>query len=419
MLLAFMGPGIIAANAGNDAGRIADLCQCRGRVRVPDAVRDGRGDRGPGRGAGDVRPAGRVHRGGPGRADPRAVQHPRHGVRAPRADRRERRPGGLGVRRDAGRAGAAATSRNTSASRSRPPRSGRWWSSGPTSTPNVSSWSSAWCSSPTPLPRSSAAPTTRRSGAEPGLPAPWLAKAFLLLVVALIGTTITPYMQFYVAAAVADRGIGPADYACEKLDTIAGSIFCNVISIFIIIATAAAIHVRAPLEPPKQAAQALTPVACSVRHAAVRRRAPRCQRAGRRSRPPSTAYAISEVDRRRAQRQQVLPPGAAVPWPVHRTGLRRGGGRADPRQPDPAPGRRPGPERGHHAHPADVRPGPRQPQQRPRRRRERPRLQGRRHDQRHRRRDPLGDRARAIGPGRTGYRLIQRTAAALEPAAVR
>lgn len=79
--------------------------------------------------------------------------------------------------------------------------------------------------------------------------------------VALIGTTITPYMQFYVAAAVADRGIGPADYPGEKLDTIAGSIFCNVISIFIIIATAAAIYVRAPLESAKQAAQALTPVA--------------------------------------------------------------------------------------------------------------------------------------------------------------
>ena len=88
-----------------------------------------------------------------------------------------------------------------------------------------------------------------------------ITKAFLLLVVALIGTTITPYMQFYVAAAVADRGIGPADYPGEKLDTIAGSIFCNVISIFIIIATAAAIHVRAPLESAKQAAQALAPVA--------------------------------------------------------------------------------------------------------------------------------------------------------------
>ena len=84
---------------------------------------------------------------------------------------------------------------------------------------------------------------------------------FLLLVVALIGTTITPYMQFYVAAAVADRGIGPADYPAEKIDTIAGSIFCNIISIFIIIATAAAIKTRAPLDSAKQAAQALTPVA--------------------------------------------------------------------------------------------------------------------------------------------------------------
>jgi NRAMP (natural resistance-associated macrophage protein)-like metal ion transporter len=86
-------------------------------------------------------------------------------------------------------------------------------------------------------------------------------KSFLLLIVALIGTTITPYMQFYVAAAVVDRGIGPADYPSEKLDTVAGSIFCNVISIFIIIATAAAIPIRAPLNTAKQAAQALGPVA--------------------------------------------------------------------------------------------------------------------------------------------------------------
>ena len=88
-----------------------------------------------------------------------------------------------------------------------------------------------------------------------------MSKAFLLLVVALIGTTITPYMQFYVAAAVADRGIGPEDYPAERLDTVVGSIFCNIISVFIIIATAAAITVRAPLDSAKQAAQALAPVA--------------------------------------------------------------------------------------------------------------------------------------------------------------
>lgn len=88
-----------------------------------------------------------------------------------------------------------------------------------------------------------------------------LSKSFLLLVVALIGTTITPYMQFYVAAAVADRGIGPDDYRGERIDTVAGSIFCNVISICIIVATAAAIKVRAPLDSAQQAAKALTPVA--------------------------------------------------------------------------------------------------------------------------------------------------------------
>jgi len=104
-------------------------------------------------------------------------------------------------------------------------------------------------------------PDYAQAGADLAYPHFLATKAFLLLVVALIGTTITPYMQFYVAAAVADRGIGPAEYPGEKLDTIAGSIFCNLISIFIIVATAAAIHVRAPLESAKQAAQALAPVA--------------------------------------------------------------------------------------------------------------------------------------------------------------
>jgi NRAMP (natural resistance-associated macrophage protein)-like metal ion transporter len=104
-------------------------------------------------------------------------------------------------------------------------------------------------------------PNYAQAGAQLIWPHFLLTHDFLFLVVALIGTTITPYMQFYVAAAVADRGIGPADYPAEKLDTIAGSIFCNVISIFIIVATAAAIHVRAPLESAKQAAQALAPVA--------------------------------------------------------------------------------------------------------------------------------------------------------------
>ena len=86
-------------------------------------------------------------------------------------------------------------------------------------------------------------------------------KAFLLLAVALIGTTITPYMQFYIAAAVADKGIGPDDYGKERVDAVGGVIFADLISMFIIVATAAAITTRAPLASAQQAAQALRPVA--------------------------------------------------------------------------------------------------------------------------------------------------------------
>jgi len=85
--------------------------------------------------------------------------------------------------------------------------------------------------------------------------------AFLVLAVALIGTTITPYMQFYDAAACVDKHITPANYPSERLDTVSGSIWSDIISIFIIIATAAAIGGSGPLQSAQQAAEALRPVA--------------------------------------------------------------------------------------------------------------------------------------------------------------
>ena len=85
-------------------------------------------------------------------------------------------------------------------------------------------------------------------------------QSFLVLAVALVGTTITPYMQFYVASAVVDKGIKPADYRSERLDTVSGAIWSDVISIFIIIATAAAIGGSGPLQSARQAAEALKPV---------------------------------------------------------------------------------------------------------------------------------------------------------------
>jgi Mn2+/Fe2+ NRAMP family transporter len=85
--------------------------------------------------------------------------------------------------------------------------------------------------------------------------------AFLFLSVALIGTTITPYMQFYLTSAVVDKGVTPKTYKGERIDTVNGAILGDVVSIFIIIATAAAIGGTGPLNSVSQAAEALRPVA--------------------------------------------------------------------------------------------------------------------------------------------------------------
>ncbi len=100
-------------------------------------------------------------------------------------------------------------------------------------------------------------------GANLLLPHFRLDKDYLLLGVALIGTTVSPYMQLYAAAGVVDRGASPADYRNVRLDAVTGALFACVISITIIIATGSAIGGQGPLESAKQAAEALRPVAGS------------------------------------------------------------------------------------------------------------------------------------------------------------
>jgi Mn2+/Fe2+ NRAMP family transporter len=90
-----------------------------------------------------------------------------------------------------------------------------------------------------------------------------LTKGYLLLGVALIGTTVSPYMQFYAAAGVVDRGAGPSNYRNARLDAVTGAVFACIISISIIIATGATIGGRGALTSAKEAAEALRPVAGS------------------------------------------------------------------------------------------------------------------------------------------------------------
>src|SRR3954447_26818817 len=89
-------------------------------------------------------------------------------------------------------------------------------------------------------------------------------QAFLLMAVALVGTTITPYMQLYQAAAVADRGLGPEDYPLVRLHTIVGPIAAGIVSMAIIIATAAVIGGTGALGSAEDAAKALEPVVGSA-----------------------------------------------------------------------------------------------------------------------------------------------------------
>jgi Mn2+/Fe2+ NRAMP family transporter len=98
-------------------------------------------------------------------------------------------------------------------------------------------------------------------GANLVIPHMQTSSAFILLGVALIGTTVSPYMQFYAAAGVVDRGAGPHEYRMVRADAITGAIFACAISITIIVATASVIGGTGPLQSASQAAQALKPVA--------------------------------------------------------------------------------------------------------------------------------------------------------------
>lgn len=84
---------------------------------------------------------------------------------------------------------------------------------------------------------------------------------FLLLGVALIGTTITPYIQLYAAGAVVDKGVRPEQYRYQRVDAIGGVLISDLVSMAIIIATAAAIGGTGALTSASQAAKALEPVA--------------------------------------------------------------------------------------------------------------------------------------------------------------
>jgi Mn2+/Fe2+ NRAMP family transporter len=86
--------------------------------------------------------------------------------------------------------------------------------------------------------------------------------AFLVMLVGLVGTTIAPWMQFYLQASIVDKGLGSKDLSVMRFDVITGSILVNVVAFFIILACAFTLFKAGiKIERAEEAALALAPLA--------------------------------------------------------------------------------------------------------------------------------------------------------------
>jgi NRAMP (natural resistance-associated macrophage protein)-like metal ion transporter len=89
-----------------------------------------------------------------------------------------------------------------------------------------------------------------------------LKTGFLLTFIGMIGTTITPYMQFYLQSAVVDKNLKLKEYKYEKLDVYLGAFWGNAVSFFIIVCTAATLYrTGIKIQTASDAALALKPIA--------------------------------------------------------------------------------------------------------------------------------------------------------------
>jgi len=85
---------------------------------------------------------------------------------------------------------------------------------------------------------------------------------YLVTVLGLVGTTVAPWMQFYMQSSVIEKGIKIADYKYTIWDVVVGCIATVVVAFFIIVACGATLHVRGvQINEAKDAALSLKPLA--------------------------------------------------------------------------------------------------------------------------------------------------------------
>lgn len=91
----------------------------------------------------------------------------------------------------------------------------------------------------------------------------WSDSNYLYMTVGVIGTTITPWMQFYLQSSIVEKGVTMRQYKASRLDVIVGSIFTDVVAWFIVVVCAATLfaHGVRQINVPADAAEAMRPIA--------------------------------------------------------------------------------------------------------------------------------------------------------------
>src|ERR1044071_2423740 len=88
-----------------------------------------------------------------------------------------------------------------------------------------------------------------------------LEPGYIYMLIGMVGTTIAPWMQFYLQAAVVEKGITDKEYAESRIEVIVGCFMTSVVAFFIIVACAGAIYSAGPrdIQDAKEAALGLKP----------------------------------------------------------------------------------------------------------------------------------------------------------------
>lgn len=91
----------------------------------------------------------------------------------------------------------------------------------------------------------------------------WSDKEYIYMAIGIVGTTIAPWMQFYLQSSIVEKGIPVKDYPASRLDVVVGSFFTDLVAWFIVVACAATLYVHGmgAIQLAADAAEAMRPLA--------------------------------------------------------------------------------------------------------------------------------------------------------------